>query len=227
MEQVFTVPEGFEIKKISDNQFSIVEKKDAQQVESQLSETLYSDHDNDEREAGFYHDIDTMGNLREIKERQMRDVVTRRNSFFKTVDNRDDYDFDAGRSAYYDKELRESRDRDALWNERYANPYDSEGNLDYSKVQRTQGVFHEMYESGKIKKLNEHEMGLLRFCDGIDVRGFLKEEFKNNPINISRDDNGNVQAEAPNGVENLGRTNPNAYKWKWHDKQDENGEIKE
>lgn len=193
MEQIFTVPEGFEIKKISDNQFSIVEKKE--KVDNSAI---------------------VRGDIDEIKSRQMHDVVTRHeNNFFKQIDNRDDYDYD---SIHYDKELRESLDRDALFDDRIGNPYNQQGEFDYGLYRRQQNIYHDMYRSGKIQKINTQERRLLEFCDGIDVKGFLKEEFKNNPINIGRDDNGNLTVDVPNGVENLGNTDPSKFKRDFNEK---------
>lgn len=178
MEQTFTIPEGFEIKQISDNQFSIVEKSKPTD------------------------DANIKGDLHEIHEKQMHDAVKRHeNSFFKQVtEDRNDYDFGYANPMPkpYDKELMESRDRDALFDARFANPYNMDGDLDYSMIQRTNNRLHDMYASGQIKKLNEEEMKLLRFCHGIDVKQFIKEEFERNPIIIKRDENGYIYAETPN-----------------------------
>lgn len=178
MEQTFTIPEGFEIKKISDNQFSIVEKSKPTD------------------------DANTKGDLHEIHEKQMHDAVKRHeNSFFKQVtDDRNDYDFGYANPMprAYDRELMESKDRDALFDARFSSPYNIDGDLDYSMIQRTNNRLHDMYASGQIKKLNEEEMKLLRFCHGIDVKQFIKEEFEKNPIIIKRDENGYIYAETPN-----------------------------
>lgn len=178
MEQVFTIPEGFEIKKINDNQFSIVEKTDAKDG------------------------ANTKGDLHEIHEKQMHDAVKRHeNSFFKQVtEDRNDYDFGYANPMPkpYDRELMESKDRDALFDARFSNPYNIDGDLDYSMIQRTNNRLHDMYASGQIKKLNEEEMKLLRFCSGIDVKQFIKEEFERNPIIIKSDENGYIYAETPN-----------------------------
>ena len=184
MEQIFTIPEGFELKQTGENQFSIVPK-----------------------ETTSVNDSDMFGRIEDVQREQMEGAVTRhRNSFFTRKETRDNYDFD-------DDSFNQS-DKDKLWEQQFSNPYDIEGHLDYEVVQRKNNMFHEMYNQGKIKKLNNQEMGLLRFCNGIDVKGFLKEEFVNNPINIKTDDDGNIYAEAPNGTENLGKTNPEAFKRK-------------
>ena len=176
MEQVFTIPEGFEIKKINDNQFSIVEKEKPQ--------------DN----------TNTRGNLQEITDNQMRDAVKRRaNSFFGQDESRDDYDFGYTNPIpkHYDRELMESEDRDALFDTRLGSAYNREGDFDYSMMQRTNNRLRDMYNNGQIKKLNEEEMKLLRFCHGIDVRSFIKEEFERNPIILKHDENGYFYAETP------------------------------
>ena len=176
MEQVFTIPEGFEIKKINDNQFSIVEKEKPQD------------------------DTNTRGNLQEITDNQMRDAVKRRaNSFFGQDESRDDYDFGYTNPIpkHYDRELMESEDRDALFDTRLGSAYNREGDFDYSMMQRTNNRLRDMYNNGQIKKLNEEEMKLLRFCHGIDVRNFIKEEFERNPIILKRDENGYFYAETP------------------------------
>ena len=89
MEQIFTIPEGFEIKKIGDNQFSIVEKSS---------------------------DTNTKGSMQEIHEKQMYDAVKRHeNSFFRQVtENRNDYDFgcDNPMQKPYERRLTENLDRD-------------------------------------------------------------------------------------------------------------------
>lgn len=117
----------------------------------------------------------------------------RKNNFFNKADNRNDYDFNTPLLSkenlfFNDKELYETNDRDELFDERIENDY----------------IFRIFYNKKKIT-LKKGEKDLLNFCNGINVKGFLKEEFKNNPININRDDNGNVLAETPNGVENLGK----------------------
>ena len=151
MEQIFTIPEGFEIKKIGDNQFSIVEKSS---------------------------DTNTKGSMQEIHEKQMYDAVKRHeNSFFRQVtENRNDYDFgcDNPMQKPYERRLTENLDRDTLFDEKFTNPYNVDGDLDYSIVRRTNSYLHDMYNSGRIKKLNEEEMKLLRFCHGIDVKKIYK-----------------------------------------------------
>ena len=178
MEQIFTIPEGFEIKKIGDNQFSIVEKDKTKEY------------------------ANTKGDLHEINKKQMYDAVKRHeNSFFKqATENRNDYDFGCSNPIpkHYDEELMESRDRDALFDSRFSSPYDVDGNLDYSLLQRNNSRLHDMYNRGQIKKLNEEEMKLLRFCHGTDVKSFIKEEFERNPIIIKKDENGYIYAETPN-----------------------------
>ena len=132
----------------------------------------------------------------------------RKNNFFNKADNRNDYDFNTPLLSkenlfFNDKELYETNDRDELFDERIENDY----------------IFRKFYNK-KNFTLKKEEKDLLNFCNGINVKGFLKEEFKNNPININQDDNGNVLVEVPNDVENLGKTNPNTYKWKWEDKNE-------
>ena len=181
MEQILTVPEGFELKKISDNQYSIVEK---------------------EQETKDY--ANSLGSIKDIQRQQMQDAVTRhRNSFFNRKDNRNNYDFD--------DELFESRDREQLWERRFANIYDSNGDIDYSRLQQQRDTFRHLYEQGRIKKLSAQEMNLLRFCHGIDVKGFLKEEFDKNPIIVTRDEDGIMHTELPNSFENLGKTDPTKF----------------
>ena len=49
-----------------------------------------------------------------------------------------------------------------------------------------------MYRTGKIKKLNGHEMALLEKCHNMDVIAMLREEFRRNPILLRYDDSGNL-----------------------------------
>ena len=104
-----------------------------------------------------------------------------RNSFFReTPESREDYDF-----ADRDRELLTSRNRDDIFDRRY----NGDNNF-----------LHELYKQGKIKKLDRYEMDLLKFCNGINVREFIKEEFDRHPIILKKDDNGYMYAEAPNGI---------------------------
>lgn len=117
------------------------------------------------------------GDVQEIERQQMARVANRyENSFFKPKETREDYDFD-------DEEVIRGKSREDLFEERYF------GNS-YNTLQ-------DMYHSGKIKQLNRHEMELLKFCHGIDVKKFIKEEFERNPIVLDRDENGNVYVKNP------------------------------
>ena len=195
-QQTLIIPDGFELKKIDDNHYSIVKKE----TPAQSHDDFYEDRSDWGSDDDFYRDIDSLGSMGGIHERQMKEATQRRlNSFFanKNVETRDDYDFDNHPSynPWDDKELMESRDRSALLEKRL-------GDMSY---------MHDLYANGKIKKLDKQEMNLLRFCNGVDVKSFLKEEFTKNPINIKTDDNGNIYAETPNSRENLGKTDPTQF----------------
>lgn len=196
MEQQLIIPDGYELKKIDDSHYSIVKKEEP----VQYHDDFYEDRSDWQDDDNFYRDIDSLGSMGGIHERQMKEAVQRRlNHFFtrKETETRDDYDFDnpPQYTPWADKELMESHDRGALLDKRL-------GDMSY---------MHDLYASGKIKKLDKQEMGLLRFCNGVDVKSFLKEEFTKNPINIKKDDNGNIYAEAPNSRENLGKTDPTPF----------------
>lgn len=51
-------------------------------------------------------------------------------------------------------------------------------------------ALRELYRQGKIKKLDESEMDVLKFCHGRDMKEFIREEFKKNPIIY--DENGDI-----------------------------------
>ena len=84
-----------------------------------------------------------------------------------------------------------------MWEQRYGGYLTEDGGFDYNKLRARRSILHDMYAAGKIKKLNEHEMSLLRFCHGIDVKKFIKEEFEKNPIILKTDENGYLYAELP------------------------------
>lgn len=167
-EQTFIIPEGFELKQTGDNQFTIVPKQ--QQTQQRPVMPLF------ETQA---MDVQTPGNLDEIRRRQMQEVANRRyeNNFFRPREVRNDYDFD-------DDEIIRGKSREDLFEERYGG-------------ENSFNILQSMYKNGRLKKLNRHEMELLRFCHGIDVKKFIKEEFERNPIELAHDENGNIYVKNP------------------------------
>lgn len=68
---------------------------------------------------------------------------------------------------------------------------DIDSELQSEDFQRTYNTMKELYHSGKIPKLNEDEMDVLRFCHDRDMVQFLKEEFTRHPIVL--DENGGLK----------------------------------
>lgn len=69
--------------------------------------------------------------------------------------------------------------------EQIQQPSDGTRDDNFDRMLENNSYFHELYKNGKIEKLNNDEMNLLRFCHNTDMRAFLKEEFEKHPIDYS------------------------------------------
>ena len=171
-ETTFVIPDGYELRQTGDNQYSIVKKEEpVQQQNSFFSDSIVADY-NEEKPTLSQNIVNA---FKETPSYQQPGTID--NVYYSQKEQAKEKNLysDIKSASAYSNAIPAS-ERDRLFEERYGG--------DYSWLK-------EEVRSGRLR-LTQHEMNLLRFCDSIDVKEFLKEEFRRHPINIRGDENGNI-----------------------------------